>query len=438
MGAGAVSFVKVAFGIVNPELVRNVLEDRVEGHSKEVRKQREAAAKYERRRAEQAAAARMEEVCRAAVAKRVARTLRLRAEAELCSRIFWSWRGVAAIQYERKRRHAATVINRLCRMQLAGVEAQQRREDARLQLELRRAAAARTIQRVYRGVLGRRRASERRRVRTAAAIHIQRVHRGRAARRRVAALRVVLHGAVTTIAALYRGRRDRMRCAQRRVVRHATRLARVSRLWLARRRLRASLRRRAAVRIQSGFRTWCARRSWLALRGLIWKHRAAIVISKMWRGARYRSLRAQRVKLDAPKIRELALGQGLRRQVTRLGEWGGGLTMDLLLQCYHNNQLGGSFVGRDGEEKTWGVADMAERSRLLDAIQQRRRQRRRRFRRSRSREKASKPWEDAVKARLGPAAFRGSLVAAAAAGDMETVQQLLAVQRAGGEHIFHP
>ena len=83
---------KISFGIVNPELVKRQIADRVEEVGEIVEEQRKAAAENERLRRQAAAEELLEAASRAAVAKRAAKALRLRREQELTTRLFWLWR----------------------------------------------------------------------------------------------------------------------------------------------------------------------------------------------------------------------------------------------------------------------------------------------------------------------------------------------------------
>ena len=80
MGVGAVSFFKIRFGIVNPELVRQQIADSVEEIAEVVDEQRRIAAENEKKRRQQEAAEMLEAASRVAAAKRAAKALRLRRE----------------------------------------------------------------------------------------------------------------------------------------------------------------------------------------------------------------------------------------------------------------------------------------------------------------------------------------------------------------------
>lgn len=209
MGVGAVSFFKVAFGIVNPDLVRKRVADKVEEVEKAVDGQREVARNYDKKRQEEVAALHLEAMARAMVAKKLAKTMRLRMEHDLCGRIFWVWRGVAAIIIEKRRQAAAAILNRLVRLPPAQAELKKRREDeaARIRREMQKAALM--MQKVWRGWVDRRFFGERKKILTAAALRIQRTYRGAVTRREVAILRVAIRAAVTAIASQFRGRRAR-------------------------------------------------------------------------------------------------------------------------------------------------------------------------------------------------------------------------------------
>ena len=126
------------------------------------------------------------------------------------------------------------------------------------------------------------------------------------------------------------------------------------------------------------------------------------MIGKIWRGYWYRSRRLVKAKRDAKKIESLLLSAGMRRHVGLMKP--PNLTIDLMLQVFHNNQLGGSFVGRDGEEYYWGMADVAERSRLLDTLNALRKKRRRAFKRGLRTDGFAKEWLDPVKGQCQSAA----------------------------------
>ena len=439
MGVGAVSFFKIRFGIVNPELVRKQIADRVAEVAEVVDEQRRIAAENEKKRRQQEAVEMLEAASRVAAAKRAAKALRLRREQELVTRQFWLWRAWADKRIFLKRQHAATVFNRICRKRLAEHVVAKRREDVALMRYLLESKSALTMQRWMRGTWGRRRAAEKRRIETRACIRIQSTYRGMVARREVAELRAALCAAVTTLAKMYRGRAARRRCNRLHVVGWANTISAVSRLWFARRRLRASLRRRACVRIQTAFRASRARMLWRETRVLLSKHRASVYISKMWRGYLYRSRRYLRAQKDAPAIEALLLETGLRRWVPRLAGWGGGttplsrtnLTLDLLLAVDHQQQLGGSWWAHQ-EEFFWGISDMGERARLLESIQTHRAKRKSKQKRERRRGKFGKTWQNSQVARISEQVFEGVLVDAAIAGDVETVTQLLAIRSDGG------
>lgn len=439
MGVGAVSFFKIRFGIVNPELVRQQIADRVEEIAEVVDEQRRIAAENEKKRRQQEAAEMLEAASRVAAAKRAAKALRLRREQELVTRQFWLWRAWADKRIFLKRQHAATVFNRICRKRLAEHIVAKRREDVALMRYLLESKSTLTMQRWMRGTWGRRRASEKRRIETRACIRIQSTYRGTVARREVAELRAALSAAVTALSKVYRGRAARRRCNRLRVMGWANTISAVSRLWFGRRRLRASLRRRACVRIQTAFRASRARVLWRETRVLLSKHRASVYISKMWRGYFYRSCRNVRAQKDAPAIEALLLETGLRRWVPRLAGWGGGttplsrtnLTLDLLLAVDHQQQLGGSWWAHQ-EEFFWGISDMGERARLLESIQTHRAKRKSKQKRERRRGKFGKTWQNPQVARISEQVFEGVLVDAAIAGDVETVTQLLAIRSDGG------
>jgi hypothetical protein len=439
MGVGAVSFFKIRFGIVNPDLVRKQIADRVEEVGEVVDEQRRVAAENEKRRRQQEAAEMLEAASRVAAAKRAAKALRLRREQELVTRLFWLWRAWADKRLFLKRQHAATVFNRICRKRLAEHVVAKRREDVALMRYLLECKSALIVQRSARGMWGRRRAAEKRRIETRACLRIQSTYRGMVARREVAELRAALTAAVTVLSKIYRGRAARMRCQRMRVVGWANTISTVSRLWFGRRRLRASLRRRACVRIQAAFRASRARVLWQATRVLMSKHRASVYISKMWRGYFYRSRRNVRAKKDVAAIEAILLETGLRRWVPRLAEWGGGttplsrtnLTLDLLLGIDYQQQLGGSWWSRQ-EEFFWGISDMGERARLLETIQAHRAKRKAKLKRERRKGKAGKTWKNPQVARISEQVFEGVLVDAALAGDTETVKQMLAVRNDGG------
>jgi hypothetical protein len=439
MGVGAVSFFKIRFGIVNPELVRRQIADRVEEVEEVVDEQRRIAAENEKKRRQEAAAEMLEAASRVAAAKRAAKALRLRREQELVTRQFWLWRAWADKRIFLKRQHAATVFNRICRKRLAEHIVAKRREDVALMRYLLESKSALTVQRSMRGTWGRRRAAEKRRIENRACLRIQSNYRGMIVRREVEELRAALTAAVNVLSKIYRGRAARKRCNRLRVVGWANTVSAVSRLWFGRRRLRASLRRRACVRIQTAFRASRARVLWRATRVLMSKHRASVYISKMWRGYFYRSRRYARARKDAPAIEALLLETGLRRWVPRVLEWGGGttplsrtsLTLDLLLAVDHQQQLGGSWWAHQ-EEFFWGISDIGERARLLEAIQTHRAKRKSKLKRERRRGKAGKTWKNPQVARISEQVFEGVLVDAAIAGDTETVTQLLAIRSDGG------
>jgi len=431
MGVGAVSFVKISFGIVNPELVKRQIADRVEEVGEIVEEQRKAAAENERLRRQAAAEELLEAASRAAVAKRAAKALRLRREQELTTRLFWLWRSWTDKALHVRRERAAELLNRLCRMRLAAHAVEKWREDVALRRYLLECKSALAVQRVLRGMWGRREAAEKRRVESRACVRIQSVHRGRVVRREVAEMRAAMVAAATALAKVYRGRAARIELQRQRVAGWASTIAAVSKLWFARRRLRASLRRRACVRIQTEFRASRARVHWRLTRALIAKHRAAVYIGKMWRGYFYRSRRSASARKDAAAIEKLLLDTGLRRHVERMAQWGGGLTVALLQQVDHQQQLGGSWWSSE-EECFWGISDMGDRARLLQAIADMRARRRKKLRRQRRRGREGKTWKNADVERLAPKALDGVLVDAAAAGDIETVSQMLAVRRDGG------
>ena len=109
MGVGAVSFFKIRFGIVNPELVRQQIADRVEEIAEVVDEQRRIAAENEKKRRQQEAAEMLEAASRVAAAKRAAKALRLRREQELVTRQFWLWRAWADKRIFLKRQHGDRV-----------------------------------------------------------------------------------------------------------------------------------------------------------------------------------------------------------------------------------------------------------------------------------------------------------------------------------------
>ena len=151
MGVGAVSFFKIRFGIVNPELVRQQIADRVEEIAEVVDEQRRIAAENEKKRRQQEAVEMLEAASRVAAAKRAAKALRLRREQELVTRQFWLWRAWADKRIFLKRQHAATVFNRICRKRLAEHIVAKRREDVALMRYLLESKSALTVQRTMRG-----------------------------------------------------------------------------------------------------------------------------------------------------------------------------------------------------------------------------------------------------------------------------------------------
>ena len=439
MGVGAVSFFKIRFGIVNPDLVRKQIADRVEEVGEVVDEQRRVAAEAEKARRQAQAHEMLEAASRVAAAKRAAKALRLRREQELQTRLFWLWRAWADKRIFLKRERAATVFNRICRKRLAEHVMAKRREDVALMRYLLEQKSALKVQCWIRGVWGRRKAREKRRIETWAALRIQSTFRANVVRAWVIEYRRARTAAVTVCAKVYRGRAARIVVQRVRVVGWANTIAQVSKLWFGRRRLRASLRRRACVRIQTAWRASRARVLWQYTRVLMSKHRASVYISKMYRGYYYRSRRHERAVQDVAAIEGMLMETGLRRWVPRMREWGGGttpasrtsLTLDLLLQVNNQQQLGGEWWSRQ-EQWFWGISDLGERARFLETIQAHRAKRKSKLKRERRAAKAGATWKNSEVARLGTQAFEGVLADAALVGDVETVTQMLAVRRDGG------